>query len=98
MTSAKECREFGTECLAWAKAAGSDQERQAFLQIARAWLYAAASLEGRLTGHSAEGRRPGPSSLISRSLTASLLIRSRQSSSDVSLDVNARTLPTYGVA
>ena len=49
MTSANDCRAFGAECLAWAKAAGSDKERLAFLKMANTWLYAAASLEGRLT-------------------------------------------------
>jgi hypothetical protein len=49
VTSANDCRSFGAECLAWAKTACSDEERQAFLQMARTWLYAAASLEGRLT-------------------------------------------------
>ena len=48
VSSAKECREFGSECMEWAKTAKSDRERQIFLQMARTWLYAAASLEGRL--------------------------------------------------
>ena len=48
MTSANDCRAFGAECLAWAKAAGSDKERLAFLHMANTWLYAAANLEGRL--------------------------------------------------
>jgi hypothetical protein len=49
VTSANDCRAFGAECLDWAKAAGSDEERRVFLQMAKTWLYAAASLEGRLT-------------------------------------------------
>ena len=60
MTSAKECREFGAECLARAKAACSDQEREAFLHMARTWLYAAASLEGRLTRPNQNSPTPPP--------------------------------------
>lgn len=50
LTSAKECREFGNECLDWAKTAKSEREREIFLEMARTWLYAAANLEGRLVG------------------------------------------------
>lgn len=64
MTTAKECREFGAECLDWAKTAVSDEEREIFLQMARNWLYAAASLEGRLTGPDSPGQRPRPPSSI----------------------------------
>ncbi len=49
MTSAKDCRQLGAECLQWAKAAGGDKDRLSFLQMANSWLYAAANLEGRLT-------------------------------------------------
>ena len=65
MISAVEFREFGAECLEWAKTAQSDEERQLFLQMARNWLYAAANLEGRLTGPTTSGgRRPSPPSSI----------------------------------
>jgi hypothetical protein len=33
-----EFREFANECLDWAKAAKSDNERDIFLQMAQAWL------------------------------------------------------------
>jgi hypothetical protein len=37
-----EFRENADECLGWAKTACSDRERQIFLQMAEAWLEAAA--------------------------------------------------------
>jgi hypothetical protein len=39
--SSKQYREFADECLGWAKAARSDQERLIFLQMAETWLQAA---------------------------------------------------------
>jgi hypothetical protein len=47
MTTAKECREFAAECLRWATEVAED-ERQAFLDLARDWTLAAMRLEGLL--------------------------------------------------
>src|SRR4029079_3616378 len=45
VSSAKEYRENANECLGWARTAKTDRERDIFLQMARAWLDAAARLE-----------------------------------------------------
>ncbi len=45
MSSAKEYREFADECLDWAGTAKSARERRIFLQMAEAWLGAAARLD-----------------------------------------------------
>ena len=39
--TAKECRRYAEECLGLATTASSDQEREAFLEIAKTWLRAA---------------------------------------------------------
>jgi hypothetical protein len=46
-TTAKEYREFAGECLRWATEVEEDQ-RQAFLDLARDWTLAAMRLEGTL--------------------------------------------------
>ena len=43
--SVYEFRKYADECLAWAKTAQSDKDRRDFLQMAEAWLQAAALLE-----------------------------------------------------
>ena len=45
VASAKEFRENAEECIGWARSARSDRERQIFLQVAQAWLDAAAHRE-----------------------------------------------------
>jgi hypothetical protein len=47
MTTAKAYREFASECLRWATEV-ADDERQAFLDLARDWTLAAMRLEGTL--------------------------------------------------
>ena len=47
MATAKEYREFAAECLRWATEVAED-ERQAFLDMARDWTLAAMRLEGIL--------------------------------------------------
>jgi hypothetical protein len=47
MATAKEYREFAAECLRWATEVAED-ERQAFLDMARDWTLAAMRLEGLL--------------------------------------------------
>ena len=46
-TTPKEYREFAAECLRWATEAAED-DRQAFLDMARDWTLAAMRLEGTL--------------------------------------------------
>jgi hypothetical protein len=46
-TTAKEYRKFADECLRWATEV-TDDERQAFLDMARDWALAAMRLEGTL--------------------------------------------------
>jgi hypothetical protein len=48
MTTAKEYREFATECLRWATEVEAMDHRQAFLAMARDWTLAAMRLEGLL--------------------------------------------------
>jgi hypothetical protein len=47
MASPNECRDFAQESLCWAQTAKSERESAIFLQMAHAWLLAAAKLEGR---------------------------------------------------
>jgi hypothetical protein len=48
MATAEEFREFASECLRWATEVDSDEDRQAFLDMARDWTLAAMRLEGSL--------------------------------------------------
>jgi hypothetical protein len=45
--SPHEFRGYADECLEWAKTTKSDKERRDFLQMAEAWIKAAALLEHR---------------------------------------------------
>jgi hypothetical protein len=62
MISAVEFREFGAECLEWAKTAQSDEERQLFLQMVA--KLAVCRCEPRRTSDRTGGRRPSPPSSI----------------------------------
>jgi hypothetical protein len=44
--SAKEYRKYAAESLEWARTAGTDQERDILIQIAKTWLNAALVEEG----------------------------------------------------
>jgi hypothetical protein len=46
VSSVEELRANSDECLDWARTARTERERQIFLQMARAWLEAAARREG----------------------------------------------------
>jgi hypothetical protein len=48
MAAVKEFHEFADECMRWAAAARTEDQRQAFLQMACAWTQAALRLEGVL--------------------------------------------------
>jgi hypothetical protein len=54
MVAPDEYRAFATECFQWAEEAKTEEQRKAFLGMARAWTLAAMRLEGVLipdTGH-----------------------------------------------
>ena len=42
--SAKEFREFARECMRWAEEATSEEDRRLFIEMAKAWVHAAAEL------------------------------------------------------
>jgi hypothetical protein len=44
MTTANEYRQFAEECLRWAQAAKTQNERKAFLDMAEIWVKASASI------------------------------------------------------
>ena len=46
MATVSEYRQFANECLRWATEAETEEERNAFLQMARDWTLAALRLEG----------------------------------------------------
>lgn len=48
MATVNEFRQFADECLRWAADAQTDEQRNAFLGMARAWTQAALRLEGVL--------------------------------------------------
>lgn len=48
MVSANEYRDYADECVAWAKKAATDAERDTFLQMAQNWLRAATILDTNL--------------------------------------------------
>jgi hypothetical protein len=50
MTSATEFRQFAEECLRSAELAKTEQERKAFLDMARAWTQAAVGTGERIAG------------------------------------------------
>jgi hypothetical protein len=41
----KKYREFADECMGWAKTAGTDKEREIFIEMAGTWLRAVALAE-----------------------------------------------------
>ena len=42
--SSKQYREFARECLRWAEESASEEDRRHFLDMAKAWVHAAAEL------------------------------------------------------
>ena len=56
MSSVEELRANADECLDWARTARTEREREIFLQMARAWLEAAAA---RREGASQLAQAPG---------------------------------------
>jgi hypothetical protein len=48
--SAKQFREFARECVRWAEEASSDGDRRHFIEMAKAWMHAAAEFR-ELTHH-----------------------------------------------
>jgi hypothetical protein len=49
MAAVSEYRHFANECLRWATEAETEDDRKAFLELARDWTLAALQLEGVLT-------------------------------------------------
>ncbi len=43
--SSQQYREFAKECLQWAEESTSEQDRCHFVEMAKAWMHAAAELE-----------------------------------------------------
>jgi hypothetical protein len=58
MTTASEYRQFATECLRWAAEAETEDDREAFLQLAHDWTLAALRIEGVLVPDSAPTEAP----------------------------------------
>jgi hypothetical protein len=56
METAREYRQYAEECLASAKAAESDEERDLFLRMAQDWLRAATLMETETTPASSNVR------------------------------------------
>jgi hypothetical protein len=50
MRPAQEYRDYADECVAWAKQAKTDSERDLFLKMAEDWLRAAAVLTTKPSG------------------------------------------------
>ncbi len=46
MTTPEEYRRYADECMKWAREAKSDKDRETFLELASAWLQAAAIGDG----------------------------------------------------
>jgi hypothetical protein len=68
MTTAEGCQRYADECLASVREAKNDGERKAFLDMARAWIIAAAKANGRLVHRHADpitGPRP-PESILQK--------------------------------
>ena len=50
MFAIEECRKNAEECLGWARTARTDEDRAAFLDMARTWTQAALMAEGASLG------------------------------------------------
>jgi hypothetical protein len=59
MATGNEYREYAKECVRWAARAKTEDERNAFLDMARAWTLAAMRLNGELVTE-AEVSTPSP--------------------------------------
>ena len=46
MSKTDEYRQFADDCIAWARLATSDDQREQFLELAKKWLSDAESIEG----------------------------------------------------
>lgn len=47
VSASRKYRDYAGECLDWARTAGSDEEREIFLQMAQTWLAAAVQVDLR---------------------------------------------------
>jgi hypothetical protein len=57
--SSKQYREFARECLRWADESASEEDRRHFIDMAKAWVHAAAEL-GELRHHGEAPPLPRP--------------------------------------
>lgn len=63
MTTASEFREYARECLEWADAAETEDQRESFLDMAKHWTLAAFRLESAFSQDrdgQPHSERPGP--------------------------------------
>ena len=67
MATVNEYRQFANECLRWATEAETEDDRKAFLELARVWTFAALRLEGVLTPDPKQTRLPSNRELGTRS-------------------------------
>jgi len=44
--SAQQYRDFARECLRWSDESVSEEDRRHFIEMAKAWMHAAAEIEG----------------------------------------------------
>lgn len=58
MDTTDHYQQYAEECLGWARTAKTDREREIFLEMARAWLKAAAQFDGDTTRMVAPFRLP----------------------------------------
>ena len=66
MATVNEYRQFANECLRWAAEAETEDDRKAFLELARDWTLAALRLEGVLTPDPKQTRLPSNRELGTR--------------------------------
>ena len=66
MATVNEYRQLANECLRWAAEAETEDDRKAFLELARDWTLAALRLEGVLTPDPKQTRLPSNRELGTR--------------------------------
>ena len=66
MATVNEYRQFANECLRWAAEAETEDDRKAFLELARDWTLAALRLEGVVTPDPKQTRLPSNRELGTR--------------------------------
>jgi hypothetical protein len=67
MTTPQEYRQYAEECLRWAREAKTEIERQQLLELANAWVQAAALQDGALPTYSPPPASAAPAKTAERS-------------------------------